>query len=91
MPHTAPALASIAERVLHVLVVFRRESNQDRLEEADMEVLRDIEAAYDEWERQVKAEAKAEANRETLIDMIRALCERFQIELTADRLAQLTT
>ncbi|MCG8423133.1 MAG: hypothetical protein MJE77_34960 [Proteobacteria bacterium] len=48
-----------------------------------MEALRDIEAAYQEWERGVKSDL--------LIETIRSLCHRFDIELTHDRLSQMTT
>ena len=71
----------VAERIMHVLVVFGKELPQDDLEENDMEALRDIEAAYSDWERRVKADAQ----RETLV----RICNRFQIELTEDRLAQI--
>ncbi|MCG8422245.1 MAG: hypothetical protein MJE77_30355 [Proteobacteria bacterium] len=87
VPETDPSLAKVAERVMRVLVVFGKELNHDELKETDMEALQDIEAAYTEWKRQVRAEA----NRETLIDMIRSLCQRFEVELTDKRLAQLAS
>ena len=81
VPESTPELAVVAERIMHVLVVFGKELPQDDLEENDMEALRDIEAAYSDWERRVKAEAK----RETLV----RICNHFQIKLTEDRMAQI--
>ena len=107
LPETFPELAKLVERVMRVLVVFKEELDQDQLEEDEMEALRDIDAAYEAWERRVKAEGKAEGraegkaegkvegkaegNREGLIRAIRSLCHRYEIELTGERIAQLET
>ncbi len=86
-PAKMPHLAKVVERVMRVLVVFGRELKQDQLEEDDMEALRDIDAAYDKWKREVSNEA----SRDTLIKAIRSLCVPLGIELTDERQAQLVS
>ena len=81
--NTVPELAFLAAEVMHVLIAFKNELHEDQLEEEEMEALRDIDAAYAEWEREVKTEE----NRE----IIRLLCQQFEIELTDERLAQMAT
>jgi len=87
VPETAPALARVAERVLHVLVVFDKELHQDHLEEDEMESLNGIDLDYDRWKRTVKAEERQDHAR----TLIRAFCDRFAIELTDERLAEMNT
>ena len=82
----APGMGEIAERVRRVLLVFRRELDQDQPKEADdMEALRDIDAAYEKWERGVLRAARHGA----LADAIRALCSQFDIALTDQRQVRL--
>ena len=85
LPEATPALARVAERVLHVLVVFEKELHQDHLEEEEMESLNGIDLDYDRWKRAVKAEERQDHAR----TLIRAFCDRFAIELTDERLAEL--
>ena len=85
LPETFPELAKLVERVMRVLVVFKGELDQDQLEEDEMEALRDIDAAYEAWERRVKAEG----DRAGFIRAIRTLCHSLEIELTDERIAQL--
>ena len=83
------------KRVMRVLVAFRDELDHDQLKEDDMEALRDINAAYEKWERRVKAEGKTEGktegSRETLIKAIQTFCQRCEIDLTEERRAQLAS
>ena len=85
VPATLPELKGLASRLMHVLVVFGKEVDQDQLEEDDMEALRDIDNAHEEWLRQIEADADRKANYK----MIRKLCEHFGIELTAERQAEM--
>ena len=89
VPETAPEMARLADLVMHVLVEFRKELNQDQLEEDDMEALRDMDAAFEEWDRQRKAEWRQEVRQEERLNTIRELCQDLDIELTEERLAQL--
>lgn len=83
VPETAPRMAGIANQVMHVIVEFRKELHHDQLEEDDMEALRDIDTAFDEWYGQLEAKWGR--------DMICKLCQDLEIELTDERLAQLAT
>jgi hypothetical protein len=92
-PHV-PALAEIAEAVLQVLVVFRRDLDQHEYqEEDDMEASHEVKAAYEEWKRQVRhegsIEGRREGKREGLLEMLQVLCAQHGVELTDERRAQM--
>jgi len=89
VPETAPEMARLADLVMHVLVEFSRELDQDQLEEDDMEALRDIDAAYDEWRRHLEDEMTEKVTQKVRRNTIRELCQDLEIELTEERLAQL--
>jgi len=54
-----------------------------------MEAVRDMDAAFDEWYRQIKDKATREGTLEALRIVFRELCQDLEIELTEERLAQL--
>ena len=54
-----------------------------------MEAVRDMDAAFEEWFREIQDKAKRGATQEARQDTIRELCQNLDIELTPERLAQL--
>lgn len=88
LPPTTPALARLVKSVQHVLIEFRWDMDQDDhegLDEDDMETMRDIEAAYNEWEHRVRAEERARTRRADLIEFIEGYCELLGLTLTDEK------
>lgn len=81
LPIDAHLLTDLVKAVRHVLIEFRQDFDQDQLEEDDMESIRDMAAAYDEWELRVRVDER----RTNLVEAIEGFCEILGINLTSQQ------